>query len=421
MPVGPEQRSRQKLPTVDDFKTSANYATNKKAVFKKADARRTLLDEIVDQLGKANTASKVDIVDYLGALDTLKALCQRYLDSQGVLKKMKMGIGDAVGRGGKSRSILAVESLRANAIQRKTDIEQSIAEYNSSVEMKTVAFRPVGGLHDQRLHHGKGLVEHEFNELVIEDARARRALIPDKPAITGMVSAATARGLQKELTKEVVKNLSPDKSGPVVVPKTNANVKLGGYWQLRHMVKHYPNFLTGAVGEAVPQLDYLRTQVDRDPYRVNFDQTQNPTRLMTSGGQPFNTAPDCWTYAVDNATGEFYSKLGGRDVSHHSTFFAGMPVMCAGDIKIVNGQLKWITNTSGHYRPSRENLYDALLFLRDQWQVALNNVWVLLQVGDDGDGEAWVCPALVFMQSLGQPPNQYKHKPADAGDLIRTK
>ena len=48
MPVGPEQRSRKKLPTVDDYKTSANYATEKKAVFKKADARRDLLDEIVD-------------------------------------------------------------------------------------------------------------------------------------------------------------------------------------------------------------------------------------------------------------------------------------------------------------------------------------------------------------------------------------
>ena len=48
---------------------------------------------------------------------------------------------------------------------------------------------------------------------------------------------------------------------------------------------------------------------------------------------------------------------------NHSTFNAGKEVICAGMITIVRGKLCWINNDSGHYKPTHENLRQALLML----------------------------------------------------------
>lgn len=49
---------------------------------------------------------------------------------------------------------------------------------------------------------------------------------------------------------------------------------------------------------------------------------------------------------------------------NHSTFNAGRNVICAGLIGIQNGQLVWIDQHSGHYKPTRRNLKEAVELLQ---------------------------------------------------------
>ncbi|AAZ68442.1 hypothetical protein [Ehrlichia canis] len=47
----------------------------------------------------------------------------------------------------------------------------------------------------------------------------------------------------------------------------------------------------------------------------------------------------------------------------HSTLAAGMPVICAGLIRVDNGMIRDISNESGHYKPGIANLYNAVKLL----------------------------------------------------------
>jgi hypothetical protein len=49
---------------------------------------------------------------------------------------------------------------------------------------------------------------------------------------------------------------------------------------------------------------------------------------------------------------------------NHSTFNAGKDVICAGMIKILGGKLKYVDNMSGHYKPTKTNLINALEVLK---------------------------------------------------------
>ncbi|MBC7622158.1 MAG: hypothetical protein H7232_02095 [Aeromicrobium sp.] len=69
----------------------------------------------------------------------------------------------------------------------------------------------------------------------------------------------------------------------------------------------------------------------------------------------------------------------------HSSFLAGRPVLCAGSIKIEDGRLVSIDNSSGHYRPTQKNLYQALLELSNQ-KVTLDNVVCDVSDGPNGTG-----------------------------------
>lgn len=45
---------------------------------------------------------------------------------------------------------------------------------------------------------------------------------------------------------------------------------------------------------------------------------------------------------------------------NHSSALAGQPVICAGELAANNGQLKFINNSSGHYKPDTESLANCL-------------------------------------------------------------
>jgi hypothetical protein len=90
-----------------------------------------------------------------------------------------------------------------------------------------------------------------------------------------------------------------------------------------------------------------------------------------------------WMYAMDsygnlfgspNPTFENLKKVAGKlgqDPArmtnfNHSTFNAGREVICAGLIGFTDGYIKWIDNNSGHYKPSRASLKDAIEFMDDE-------------------------------------------------------
>ncbi|WP_280449415.1 hypothetical protein [Nocardia brasiliensis] len=60
--------------------------------------------------------------------------------------------------------------------------------------------------------------------------------------------------------------------------------------------------------------------------------------------------------STNHAIGEF----------HHSSFLGGKPVSGAGELQVVNGELKLVTDQSGHYKPSREYTDQVLDRLRNQ-------------------------------------------------------
>lgn len=67
---------------------------------------------------------------------------------------------------------------------------------------------------------------------------------------------------------------------------------------------------------------------------------------------------------------------------HHSSLLAGGAVIGAGECKIENGKLVMISNKSGHYKPSKENMLDVLRVLKAQ-NVPLSDVRLEITMPDN--------------------------------------
>jgi len=118
-------------------------------------------------------------------------------------------------------------------------------------------------------------------------------------------------------------------------------------------------------------------------------------------------------YAADfsneyKSGGQFDSKAfpgikSSRDVIigfHHSSFLAGQPVACAGEIQVNNGILEAISNASGHYLPTPTHLYNFL----DETQKrskAVNLSKVEVDVLSSRFGGAKKFKALEFVKAKG--------------------
>ncbi|MFL0357332.1 hypothetical protein ACI5KX_12740 [Erythrobacter sp. GH1-10] len=407
-------RSRRKL----RFKNGTEFRNaidlQKNAIYQGpggTNRRSTALNSIADQLDKISNTRKIEISAYLAALENLVFFCDVYLNSQSKLKKAQQKL-----KKNKSRSLEAVAGLKQDAAQRLTDINDSIDAYEARIQ--TMAKDPVrdpnlgvnSGRHFFRKAAGRALNEHELNELVMEDTRAS---FPDKN-IQGSAAAATIRYQRRQA---IDMSNAPGTGGQPATNKEKNDfrsdqLRKGGLWQIRRIIKTQPEFLIGNDKNPVTQLTYLRSQTDRDPYHITFEEGTN--RVTKANGQPLHTGGEpgkFWIFAVDNATGDFYAMPGGRDTAHHSSFFAGMPVMCAGNIYAKNGRLISIDNGSGHYQPTADHLYDACLFLKHEWNVNLgseennNCVWAMIMQGDEKP--TFVIPAAEYLNaSHARPANR---------------
>lgn len=69
-------------------------------------------------------------------------------------------------------------------------------------------------------------------------------------------------------------------------------------------------------------------------------------------------------YAIDTSERLYVLNEGDIGIKYnHSSILSGAPVICAGEIAIEQGRLKFIDNNSGHYKPGTDNLYDAVMIL----------------------------------------------------------
>lgn len=133
--------------------------------------------------------------------------------------------------------------------------------------------------------------------------------------------------------------------------KTLGMVKNGG------LMKDYNDYRDGGGGAV-----YL-LEAQRGPYLVTLDASnrleRNGTLLDTTGTSTghfiFVMDGDGRIFAEDKVT-----------IQHHSAFLAGGPVAAAGFIKVVNGQVTEITNSSGHYMPPYDYTEQALTELKRQ-------------------------------------------------------
>jgi hypothetical protein len=95
----------------------------------------------------------------------------------------------------------------------------------------------------------------------------------------------------------------------------------------------------------------------------------------------------------------------------HSQYMAGEPVACAGEMTIVNGSLKAVSNTSGHYKPPGNRLIQVLWSLQKKginlgpsWPDRRENigVWVYALECEVRGMRIYKCRAMDFLLAGGQ-------------------
>jgi hypothetical protein len=94
--------------------------------------------------------------------------------------------------------------------------------------------------------------------------------------------------------------------------------------------------------------------------------------------------------------------LGGRYLNH-TTILAGNDVVCAGMIKVIQGQLTFISNNSGHYKPTIDNLRSCVEFLEED-DVDLSQTAIEARVPGEGGMRMKTWNAGRYRQFLGNFP-----------------
>ena len=113
------------------------------------------------------------------------------------------------------------------------------------------------------------------------------------------------------------------------------------------------------------------------------DERLREQMLVPEGGLLYNTRGELaelkWgAYAIDRYGNLFVEKAnrswqeGQRTAQfNHSTLCAGRAVICAGTIKVSKGLITYISNESGHYKPTTQQLINAIYTLSDEYTLPL--------------------------------------------------
>ena len=143
------------------------------------------------------------------------------------------------------------------------------------------------------------------------------------------------------------------------------------YWKEALSRDHFSKAIGGV------RVAYLNSKVNREPFRISFqkDPIDNNANLYREGANTvfrtvfhsthfsgpgtaiFVISPEKILYAGSHEVGRF----------HHSSFLAGSAVLAAGEIRTNSqGEITWFSNKSGHYRPEKKQVINALEFFKSK-------------------------------------------------------
>jgi hypothetical protein len=116
---------------------------------------------------------------------------------------------------------------------------------------------------------------------------------------------------------------------------------------------------------------YLTSEAEREEFELKggnpIKQGKPPNeRVYDTSGSYSVFSGEGWAIYVMDSGGKIYAHRHMVSRFHHSSFLAGGDVAGAGEIKVERGELKGISNKSGHYRPGPEHLVQVLQELRSR-------------------------------------------------------
>ncbi len=184
-----------------------------------------------------------------------------------------------------------------------------------------------------------------------------------KPAApTGAVNVKQMGAFFKK-TAEVSAMSAPQRDTPEIIAARAKVARLRRYLELQ-----------GAEIDANNRIDWgasARTVVyDRDLAAQGMTQVRFKAGMMYSdvaGTKPIDTRNMVTYFSGPGFAIYVMSEIGNIHFSshavgyrHHSSLLAGADVAGAGEMKVVNGKLTWISNKSGHYRPNAPHFLQVL-------------------------------------------------------------
>jgi hypothetical protein len=131
-------------------------------------------------------------------------------------------------------------------------------------------------------------------------------------------------------------------------------------------------------------------KTSREQYRVYINHADGrfytDAAFLTAYTTDVTALPkDNWALYAFDLKGRLYCKPASQVPDggfNHSSFTSGKPVLCAGAIEVdPGGNLRSISNESGHYRPTPGDLGNLLAMLHDEYGVDLTNVDAVVSGG----------------------------------------
>lgn len=341
------------LPTLNEFKRATDNGF-----------RRTGLEQIDRRLGLAS-ASKAVLNSYISALVSLVDECRIWLES----KMIKFSDGRST-RSYRQRK-RAVDSLMAAAMQ----------------DLKHAAFerRKQGGQKSNLANLQPGFT-HERSQF--ESLKKRFPNIPQSVDLDPLSGSFVAAGKADISAGQIP---ASDRARALAnIPL--ANLTPQEFLDLsKELQAHFGTDIRP--GCTLPRVHYIRKQERINEHMVislpsppnvngnrrNCLYKESSCNPYTSSGQgftdrqlgpAFNIAAPLDIYVVDRygnilvAPNDEWRKASGSVTEYrHSSLSTGKEVICAGRTRIVMGQVEYIDNWSGHYRPKEIDLAKAVVCL----------------------------------------------------------
>jgi hypothetical protein len=165
-------------------------------------------------------------------------------------------------------------------------------------------------------------------------------------------------------------------------------------------------------GRELTGVEYC-TEEERDAYVISI---QNGS-VVDLGGDTYDTGEEStvfsgkgWAIFVMAPDGTLYANSHVADRFHHSSFLAGGPIKCAGEIEVKEGVITSVTPKTGHYKAGAAELEYFLQFCRDKG-VRLQDVRVCAKPFDSD--KKWY-PGDAVLLAKGEEPTAQHIKDAEA-------